>query len=205
MEQPHTTSTTGESTNTLSSLGNLTLTDVGRLDNLADVLSATAKHISTNTVAPSSSRRSSLVQRCNDSSLHRKLDGVLAKFFHPLELSSSPAIISYLLMSYSQLRLQHQEELSAKKLYEDHIAFLKEKNAEMEGKLKENADSKISFDARWCQSCDELRRSKDTLSVQYSRLKGSYDEVRILALYIVIGLGYLLCILSKDDILVLAR
>ena len=137
---------------------------------VADILQAAASHFSK--TAPSSSEND-LIQKSNDEAVLQKLEGVLKTHFHPLNLNTLPSVIVYLLLNYFLLRRENKEVEAAKKLYEDHIALLKDKNSELEERVRDEASSSA------CKCCEELRSGKESLSAQYAKLKQSYDEVRL--------------------------
>jgi hypothetical protein len=142
---------------------------MGRKD-VPSILQATASHLS-KAAAPSSGAND-LIQNSNDETVLQKLEEVLKIHFHPLNLTTLPSVVIYLLLNYFLLKRENKEVEAAKKLYEDHIALLKEKNCELEEKVRENADT------AGCKSCEELGRSKEALSEDYAKLKQSYEEVR---------------------------
>ena len=147
--------------------------DEGGMDrkDVPSILQATASHFSK--TAPTSSAND-LIQNSNDEAVLQKLEEVLTTHFHPLNLTTLPSVVVYLLLNYFLLRRENKEVEAAKKLYEDHIALLKEKNTELEERWREGNQS---AECQSCKSCDKLRRSRDTLSEEYTKLKQSYDEV----------------------------
>lgn len=143
---------------------------------IPSILQATASHFSK--TAPTSTAND-LIQNSNDESVLQKLEEVLKMHFHPLHLTTLPSVVIYLLLNYFLLKRENKEVEAAKKLYEDHIALLKEKNAELEERVREgSASSKLSTECSSCKACNELRKSKEALSAEYGKLKQSYNEVR---------------------------
>lgn len=142
------------------------------------ILQATASHFSK--TAPSSSSND-LIRNSNDDTVLLKLEDVLKTHFHPLKLTTLPSVVIYLLLNYFLLKRENREVEAAKKLYEDHIALLKEKNAELEVKVRDCSGTKQAADFGRCKSCEKLQQSMEELTTQCTKLKQSYDEVRTVA------------------------
>ena len=169
-------------------LGSLSLSDEAAelsSTDVAGILQATAGYLSRS--SPTSMEN--LVEKANDEEILGKLEEVVKTYFRPLKLTSLPSIIVYLLVNYFLLRGEKKEAVAAKKLYEDHIALLKDKSSELEERLKETegrgressplspSSSESSLCSELCQSCEEYRKESDSLTKQYTKLKQSYDEV----------------------------
>lgn len=154
----------------------LTIKDEAEINckEVTDILHTTVNHLSRS--VPSSST-SMLIRKSRDEEIHKKLEELITEHFHPLELTSLPSIVIFLLLHYFLLKRENKETESAKKLYEDHIALLKEKNSDLEERVRESTCSGNCTTAESCTLCKELRQNHDSLSVQYAKLKQSYDEV----------------------------
>lgn len=148
--------------------------DEGGMDrkDVPSILQMTASHFSK--TAPKS-RANDLIQNSNDEAVLQKLEEVLKTHFYPLNLTTLPSVVIYLLLNYFLLKRENKEVEAAKKLYKDHIALLKEKNTELEERWREGGGCKQN--AQSCKSCEELQRSRDALSAEFTKLKQSYDEV----------------------------
>lgn len=140
------------------------------------ILQATASHFSK--TVPSSSAND-LIRNSNDETVLCKLEDVLKTHFHPLNLTTLPSVVIYLLLNYFLLNQENKEVEAAKKLYEDHIALLKEKNSELEDRIRERGTKQTTV----CVSCEELQQKVEGLTSQCSKLKQSYDEVRMTCMH----------------------
>lgn len=144
-----------------------------RMDDVKSILQSTASHISKTAL---SSKENDLILKSNNEVIQQQLEEVLKAHFHPLNLTTLPSIVVYLLLKYFLLSRENREVESAKKLYEDHIALLKDKNSELEGKMRESAVSKSAAE---CSSCKALQQRTESLSVELEKLRKSYNEVSI--------------------------
>lgn len=161
-------------------VGSLSIRDEAAISSseVSDILQLTARHFSRAAQSPNSS----LVQKANDKEILEKVEEIVRTHFHPLNLTSLPAIIIYLLLNYFLLQREKREISSAKKLYEEHIALLKEKSSELEDRLRESRressrspSSTSSMDS--CHDCEETMQKLASVSREFDRLKQSYDEV----------------------------
>ena len=159
---------------------------------VTSMLQSAASHFSSScTSAPLSAPTSTndlFIRRSNDEGVLQSLEEILKTHFHPLNLCTLPSVVVYLLLNYFVLKRESKEIESAKKLYEDHIALLKEKNAELEERVRETTTSgggavkpttPSSTEPKPCKSCEELIKTREALSHQNAKLKQSYDEVSI--------------------------
>lgn len=183
MEQDRRSNLQSDPCEIASSVSALTLDDTrgvaeGCIENTEEVLQATARHFSK---VAGSSGVDFLVEKANDAAIHEKLEEVLAGHFHKFGLNSLQSVLVYVLLNYFLAKKENKELESAKRLYEDHIALLKEKNSELSRRPKRESEPEgvpqtLGAQAS-CKSCEELQQSRDALSAQYARLKKSYDEV----------------------------
>lgn len=154
---------------------------------VTSMLHSAARHFSSSsfsTSAPLSAATNAndlFIRRSTDEGVLQSLEEVIKTHFHPLNLCTLPSVVVYLLLNYFVLKRESREMESAKKLYEDHIALLKEKNAELEERVRENsacgAVKPTSTEPKSCKSCEELIKTREALSHQNAKLKQSYDEV----------------------------
>ena len=130
----------------------------------------------------------SMVHSSNNPKTQEEVDSILRTHFVSLNLSSTQSVVAFLLLTCFFLKKQTREAESLKKLYEDHISLLKEKNAELESKLlretsgsgKSSPDYSMSpptSTTQDCSNCEQLRERVEALSCQVSQLQRSYDEV----------------------------
>ena len=163
-----------------ASMGAMSLTDSRDTDNcienVAEVLQATARYFSK---SASSSGVDSMVEKANDTTVHKKLQEVLTGHFEKFGLNSLQSVVVFVLLNYFLVKKENREFESAKRLYEDHIALLKEKNSELTSRKprKGSESAGETLESHECRSCDELRKSRDALSAQFTQLKKSYNEV----------------------------
>jgi len=140
-----------------------------------------------------------MVLNSNSPETQEEVSSILKTHFYPLNLTNTQSVISFLLLSCFFLKKQAQEADSLKKLYEDHISLLKEKNSELEEKLlREVMDNgsnrggrssgKMSPDCsmspsttevqqQGCGSCSQLKTRVEVLTGEVTKLQRSYDEV----------------------------
>ena len=121
-----------------------------------------------------------LVHSSNNPEAHKELDRILASHFYSLNLANPQSVIVFLLLSCFLLKKENKEIEVVRKLYEDHISLLKDKNSELEEKVMKQSSgtskdrSEPSPLSQSCVSCDEVR---DRLDAQVTQLQQSYDEV----------------------------
>ena len=139
-------------------------------ENILSILQATASYFAT--TVPHNSR-SGLIKISNSEEAQKNLNEILSMHFYSMKLSNLNSVIVFLLLNFFLLWRDLKENERAKKLYEDHIVLLKEKNSDLEQKIKD--EKEISQ----CRTCDELKQSVDSLSEQCRKLKLSYNEVCI--------------------------
>ncbi len=147
------------------------------IENVAEVLQATARHFSK---VAASSGMDSLVEKANDTTVHEELKQVLSGHFEKFGLNSLQSVLVYVLLNYFLVKKENREFESAKSLYEDHIALLKEKNFDL-SRRKGDSTGGEGLEDQECRSCGELQQSLDALSVRFAQLKKSYEEVRCVA------------------------
>lgn len=149
-------------------------------DGIAVILKQTAAnlHASASFNAPNTF---TMVQESNDPETHEELEKILASHFFSLNLANYQSVIAFLLLNCFLLKKESKEKEMIRKLYEDHISLLKEKNSELEDKVlrhsvtqKANTESSLLRD---CDSCEELRERMQVMSTQVSQLRQSYDDV----------------------------
>ena len=138
---------------------------------IASILQTTAACFSKTVV----SRSSMLVERSNDAENQEKMEEILPAHFYSLGLSNIHSVVIFLLLNYFLLKREKKDSETVKQLYEDHVALLKERNAELEVKLKE---SKGKLESHTSELCEDLQKKLESHSIEYSRLKRSYEEVR---------------------------
>ncbi len=159
-------------------------------DEVVDVLKKTAASLH----SLNSSSTYSMVHSSNNPGTQEEIDRILSTHFYPLNLTNTQSVVAFLLLTCFVLKKQTREAESLKKLYEDHISLLKDKNTELEDKLLRSstamgdAGGKMSPDcssmspmtstgAQDCTSCEHLKSRVEELTEQVTQLRSSYDEV----------------------------
>ena len=147
-----------------------------------------------------------MVLSSNNPETQQEVGSILKTHFYPLNLTNTQSVISFLLLTCFFLKKQARDADSLKKLYEDHISLLKEKNSELEEKLilregVENSNGrssgKMSPDCSMspsttevqqqqqqqqqsdCDSCTQLKARVESLTGEVVKLQRSYDEVSV--------------------------
>ena len=109
--------------------------DVIQQEEIEEILKLSAQEMSKLTTSSSCT----LVQLSNSPESQEKLKDLLPVYFHSWNLTSSHSIIVYLLLHYFLVKQEHDEIVTAKQLYEEHIARLKTRMSDLEERLTKSS------------------------------------------------------------------
>lgn len=124
-----------------------------------------------------------MVHSSNIPETHMELDKILESHFYSLNLVNPQSVIVFLLLSCFLLKKENKEIETVRKLYENHISLLKEKNSEIEDRTKQSSGTgkshseSASASLQSCVSCDALKARLEGMAAEESQLQQSYDDV----------------------------
>lgn len=149
--------------------------DIIQQEEVEEILQVSAQSISQQT----SCNASTLVQLSNSSESQEKLKDLLPVYFYSWNLTNSHSIIVYLLLHYFLVKQDHHEMVSAKQLYEEHIARLKSRMSDLEERLTKSSLALATATGGPQNSAElvRLRRQVEQLISENDQLRRTNDEV----------------------------